>query len=86
MLSLNKENALPPETLQAMTDVQLQQLAASVIKEYTSRLNSNPSLMPFVDSASVTATEAVIAVTRILKQVNVEVFELSMWQSMGSIR
>ena len=42
--------------------------------------NGEPKLPAFAPDA-VTATEAMIAVTAILKAVNVQVFELGMWQS-----
>jgi nitrite reductase (NADH) small subunit len=70
----------------SISDETVQQLFSSVLKLYLNKLNDNPEMQPFADHTGVTATEAVIAVTRILKQVNVEVFELAMWQTMGSIR
>jgi hypothetical protein len=42
--------------------------------------NGEPKLPAFAPDA-VTATEAMIAVTAILKAVNLQVFELGMWQS-----
>ena len=72
--------------MSALPDETVQQLFSLALKLYTSRLNDNPGLLPFPDERSVTPTEAVIAVTRILKQADVQVFELAMWQTMGSIR
>jgi hypothetical protein len=73
-------------TLDSLPDEAVQRLFGAVLKEYVNRLNENPGMQPFADHAAVTATEAVIGVTRILNQINVEVFELAMWQTMGSIR
>ena len=72
--------------LESMSNEELQQLFGLVLKQYVSRLNDNPGMRPFAEDSIITATEAVITVTRILKHVNLEVFELGMWQTLGSIR
>jgi hypothetical protein len=68
--------------LGAMSDAQLQALLAAAIKSYAARVEASDEPLPAlpVDSG-VTATEAMLAVSAIMKAVNVQVFELGMWQS-----
>jgi len=63
---------------------QVQELLCLAIKLYINKLDEESQLPPFPPSSSITATEALITVSRILKQINVEVFELAMWQNMGT--
>jgi len=69
-----------------VTDQTLQDLLSLVIHSYFQRLESreeNGLLSPLRPDSNVTATEVVVLVTELLKAVNVEVFELGMWQALG---
>ncbi|MCL6592700.1 MAG: hypothetical protein K6T31_01870 [Alicyclobacillus sp.] len=58
----------------------LQKLFAVLVKIYASKLESGERLHPFGDT-EVTATEVMRTVTQMLKAVQVDLFELGMWQS-----
>ena len=66
----------------SLRDEQLQSLLAAAIRDYAARSETRdeppPALAP---DSGVTATEAMLAVSAILKAVNIQVFELGMWQS-----
>lgn len=65
-----------------MTDAELQGLLAAAIKTYAARAEASDEPLPALPAHSgVTATEAMLAVSAIMKAVNVQVFELGMWQS-----
>lgn len=65
-----------------MSDAQLQALLAAAIKSYAARAEQSDEPLPALPPQSgVTATEAMLVVSAIMKAVNVQVFELGMWQS-----
>jgi hypothetical protein len=61
----------------------LQSLMAAAVKLYVARLEAGPGLPPFAEG-DVTATEVAVAATGMLKAVEMEVFELGMWQVWGN--
>jgi hypothetical protein len=66
----------------ALSDAQLQKLLAAAIKSYAARAEASDEPLPaLAPNSEVTATEAMLVVSAILKAVNVQVFELGMWQS-----
>jgi hypothetical protein len=66
----------------ALPDAELQALLAAAIKSYAARAEQSDEPLPaFPPESGVTATEAMLAVSAIMKAVNVQVFELGMWQS-----
>lgn len=66
----------------AISDAELQRLLAAVIKDYAARAEARDDPLPaLAPDCGVTATEAMLAVSAILKAVNIQVFELGMWQS-----
>jgi hypothetical protein len=68
--------------LAELADADLQSLLAAVIREYAARGETRDDPLPALPPESgVTATEAMLAVSAILKAVNIQVFELGMWQS-----
>jgi hypothetical protein len=62
----------------------VQQLLATAIKLYVGQLEKGASFAPF-EQGEVTATEVAVATTRMLRVVNLEVFELGLWNSWGSL-
>ena len=64
------------------SDAELQELLAAAIKSYAARAEAQRrAAAGACADGGVTATEAMLAVSAILKAVNVQVFELGMWQS-----
>lgn len=73
---------IDPAVIGAMSDAELQDLLAAAIKSYAARAEASDEPLPaFSAQSGVTATEAMLAVSAIMKAVNVQVFELGMWQS-----
>ena len=73
---------IDPTGIGALSDAELQELLAAAIKSYAARAEASDEPLPALASDSgVTATEAMLAVSAIMKAVNVQVFELGMWQS-----
>ena len=66
----------------ALDDGDAQALLAAAVRIYAERAEARDEpLAAFPPDAGVTATHAMLAVTAILKAVNVQVFELGMWQT-----
>jgi hypothetical protein len=73
---------IEPAAIGALSDAELQGLFAAAIKSYAARAELSDEPLPVLAADSgVTATEAMLAVSAIMKAVNVQVFELGMWQS-----
>lgn len=73
---------IDPAAIGALSDAELQTLLAAAIRSYAARAEANDEPLPALPPDSgVTATEAMLAVSAILKAVNIQVFELGMWQS-----
>ena len=69
----------PAET---MSDGEIQALLARAVRLYAERAAaSDAPLAAFPEGAAITATDAVVTTTAILKAVNVQLFELGMWQA-----
>jgi hypothetical protein len=65
-----------------VSDGEIQALLARAVKLYAERVAASETLLPaFPEGADVTATDAVVTTTAILKAVNVQLFELGMWQA-----
>jgi hypothetical protein len=66
----------------ALDDADVQVLLAATVRIYAERAEARDEpLAAFPPDAGVTATHAMLAVTAILKAVNVQLFELGMWQA-----
>jgi hypothetical protein len=65
-----------------LSDAQLQEMLSKAVRLYAERMAENDSLLPaFASDTSVTATDVMVTVTAMLKAVNLQVFELGMWQA-----
>ena len=66
----------------ALNDNEIQALLARAVKLYAERAAASDTPLPaFPEGAQVTATDAVVTITAMLKAVNVQLFELGMWQA-----
>jgi hypothetical protein len=61
-------------------DASLQALIAAAVRVYSNKVERFGGF-PAVAGGSITATDAMIATTGLLKAVNVQVFELGCWQN-----
>lgn len=69
----------PGDTL---SDAEIQALLARAVRLYADRIAARDEpLAAFPEGAQITATDAVVTTTAILKAVNVQLFELGMWQA-----
>jgi hypothetical protein len=66
-----------------LRDADIQALFGAAVRLYAQRAAERDDPLPAFDplAARVTATDAMLATTAILKAVNVATFELGMWQS-----
>ena len=64
------------------SDADIQAMLAEAVRLYAERAaDSEAPLAPFPPNATMTATEVVVTVSAMLKAVNLQVFELGMWQA-----
>ena len=64
------------------SDADIQAMLAKAVRLYAERAGESDAPLPaFPTDAPMTATEVVVTVTAMLKAVNLQVFELGMWQA-----
>ena len=64
-----------------IADAQLQELMAVATRLYAARVSDGTRLRALTADSQVNTTDAMVAVTGILHAVNVQLFELGMWQA-----
>lgn len=77
------DRTLAEDTAHQVPGEALQQLMTAAVRLYVARLEAQPGLPPFTEG-DITATEVAVTVTKMLKAVEMEVFELGMWQVWGN--
>ena len=65
----------------ALSDANLQRLFEASVRLFAERFEEGRIAAPFPDDNGVVATEASIACSAVLRAVNIETFELGLWQS-----
>jgi hypothetical protein len=64
------------------SDAKVQAALAQAVRLYAERAAESENPLPaFPPDAAMTATEVMVTVTAMLKAVNLQVFELGMWQA-----
>ena len=64
------------------SDAEIQAMLARAVRLYAERAAESDNALPaFPSDAPMTATEVMVTVTAMLKAVNLQVFELGMWQA-----
>ena len=66
-----------------LEDGLMQKLTATLIKIYVSKLRDGKEIPP-VAAAELSSTEAAVFVDRLLKQMDIELFEMQIWRNLGS--
>jgi hypothetical protein len=79
------DRALATEGLAAVSDETIQQLLTLAVKLYVARREQGSTLSPFVENESVNATDVTVTVMGMLKAVNLDLFEVSLWRHWGRI-
>jgi hypothetical protein len=64
-----------------LTDAELQRTLAKTVELYAARVEREGPLLAFPADAQVTATDVMVTVSAMLKAVNLQLFELGMWQA-----
>ena len=64
-----------------LSDTEIQDMLAKSVRLYAERAVERDGALPAFAPDAVTATEVMVTVTAMLKAVNLQVFELGMWQA-----
>ena len=76
---------LEQEDIRDVPDEVIQTFLTMALKLYVRKLESEQPLAPFADGVDVTPTEAAKAVMEMLRAVDMEIFELGLWKSFGTL-
>jgi hypothetical protein len=68
-------------TTERPSDAQVQDMLAKAVRLYAERTAERDGALPAFAPDAASATEVMVTVTAMLKAVNVQVFELGMWQA-----
>lgn len=63
------------------SDSEIQAMLAKAVRLYAERAAERDGVLPAFAPDAATATEVMVTVTAMLKAVNLQVFELGMWQA-----
>jgi hypothetical protein len=63
------------------SDAEIQDMLAKAVRHYAERAAEHDGALPAFPADAATATEVMVTVTAMLKAVNLQVFELGMWQA-----
>jgi hypothetical protein len=63
------------------SDAEIQDMLAKAVRHYAERAADRDGALPAFPADATTATEVMVTVTAMLKAVNLQVFELGMWQA-----
>ena len=66
---------------EGLSDTDIQNILARAIRLYAERVTERDGALPAFPADVVTATEVMVTVTAMLKAVNLQLFELGMWQA-----
>jgi len=64
-----------------LSDMDIQDMLAKSVRLYAERAAERDGALPAFAPEAATATEVMVTVTAMLKAVNLQVFELGMWQT-----
>ena len=78
-MSSQSEATVPAEP--QLSDIDIQDMLAKSVRLYAERSAERDGALPAFAADAVTATEVMMTVTAMLKAVNLQVFELGMWQA-----
>jgi hypothetical protein len=69
------------DALERLNDAEVQDNLAKAVRLYAKRAAERDGALPAFASDAATATEVMVTVTAMLDAVNLQVFELGMWQA-----
>jgi hypothetical protein len=65
----------------SLSDAEIQTMLAKAVRLFAERVAERDGALPAFASDAATATEVMVTVTAMMKAVNLQVFELGMWQA-----
>jgi hypothetical protein len=74
-------DVLKPGKSAEISNAHLQEILQAAVLLFSARVQEGVMEAPFVDGRAVSATDVAIASTAMLDAVNVQVFELGLWQA-----
>jgi hypothetical protein len=80
-LAADLERALAEGRLDALTPDALQALVAAACRIYSARIEAGEQFPPLPERSQVMDTDVMVMASALLRAVNLQVFELGMWQS-----
>ena len=80
-LAADLERALAGGRTDAVTTEALQVLIAAAVRVYSARIEAHEDILPLPDRSQVMDTDVMVMASALLRAVNLQVFELGMWQS-----
>ena len=84
-LSARCLDAIEKDRLAEISNEQLGQAFASILRVFAAKAQNGEPVRPFGGNSGVTATDVAIGCTAMLESVNLALFELGAWQSMSSV-
>ncbi len=78
-MSLSSTDAGPSERAREAAAEQM----IAAIRNYAAQVTADKAYFPVVPPNTLTATDAMIVATALLKAANLQVFELGLWQAWG---
>ncbi|HKA76284.1 MAG TPA: hypothetical protein VKD19_04175 [Pseudolabrys sp.] len=69
------------DALRRPSDADVQDMLAKAVRLYAERATERDGAFPAFASDAVTATEVMVTVAAMLSAVNLQIFELGMWQA-----
>jgi hypothetical protein len=84
-LSARCLDAIERDRLDEISNEDLGQVFASVLRVFAAKAQNGEPVRPFGRNSGVTATDVAIGCTAMLESVNLALFELGAWQSMSGI-
>jgi hypothetical protein len=83
-LAADLERALAEGRTDELTPEALQALVAAACRIYSARIEAGEKFMPLPERSQVMDTDVMVMASALLRAVNLQVFELGMWQSWTS--
>jgi hypothetical protein len=80
-LAAELEHGLAEGRLDAITPEALQALTAAVCRLYSAHVEAGERFLPLPEQSRVMDTDVMVMASALLRAVNLQVFELGMWQS-----
>lgn len=80
-LAAELERALAEDRTDELTMEALQALIAAACRIYSARTEAGEKFLPLPDRSQVMDTDVMVMASALLRAVNLQVFELGMWQS-----